>query len=165
LKAVLDASPIIAFFDELRRPDVLLLTRRIGYELFVPHAVVEKDIVKEPGATGLQNCLADSSISRLPPIDREVLAKFLRAHPSLGDGESETIIHVKVFCETGERALCVLDEGPARRIARSLGLEMKGTIGIINELGRLGILDETGVESLKRNLRATTFRVAERFLK
>jgi len=53
LKTILDASPIIAFFDEPEDPDILSLTCRLGYELPVPFHVRRFDMVKESSKTML----------------------------------------------------------------------------------------------------------------
>jgi len=92
VKAILDASPIIAFFAEMCEPKILLLLRRLGYELLVPTAVSQHDIVREPSMTILAKSVVSGSISLLPPVAPEMLAAFMNSHPSLGEGESEVIL-------------------------------------------------------------------------
>lgn len=165
MKAVLDASPIIAFFDELEDPETLLLTRRLGYELLVPDYVGRRDIVKEPSVSLLARCITEEKISILGPADREELNRFQRIHPSLGAGESEVIIAVRTFRSAGQDARCVLDERPARRIAQSLGLPVIGTLGLIDALRQADLIDEARRNELAWRLRGSTFRLDERLLR
>ncbi len=63
LKAILDASTIIAFFDELQDAAKLLLLRRLDCELLVPDYVYREEILREPSIGVLTKCIHDGSIS------------------------------------------------------------------------------------------------------
>lgn len=158
MKAVLDASPIIAFFAEMREPRILFLLRRLGYELAVPDAVSRCDITKEPSRTILAQSVASGSVSLLPPVDPATLAAFMNSHPSLGEGESEVILLAIDFLSHREEAVCVIDERAARRIATELGLPVKGTLGVLRTLQDAGLIWEEDLGRLKRRLRAAGFR-------
>ena len=165
LKAILDASPIIAFFDELEMPDILLLTCRLGYELLVPFHVQRFDIVKEPSKTMLAKCIKDGVISTLPPLDPARVEDFMNAHPSLGAGESEVILHA-IDLRTAEiDVVCVLDERTARRAANQLGLPLVGTIGLISALSKANLIDVFKAGQLKNRLEDSKFRIDRRLLR
>lgn len=158
MRAILDASPIIAFFAEMREPEILLRLRRLGYELLVPDAVSRYDITREPSKTILAQSVASGSISLLPPVDPVLLTAFMNSHPSLGKGESEVILLAIGFRSQGEAALCVIDEKAARRVATNLGLPVKGTLGVLRTLRDSGLLDQEELTRLKGRLLASGFR-------
>ena len=158
MKAILDASPIIAFFAEMCEPKILLLLRRLGYELLVPTAVSQHDIVREPSMTILAKSVVSGSISLLPPVAPEMLAAFMNSHPSLGEGESEVILHAVEYRSKGEEAVCIIDEKPARRIAAEIGLHVTGTLGVLRTLSESGMIGQEDLARLKRSLRASGFR-------
>lgn len=56
LRAILDASAIIAFFEEAMSHRTLLLLRGLGYTLCVPQAV-QDDILREPSAASFRSAL------------------------------------------------------------------------------------------------------------
>jgi len=140
VKAILDASPIIAFFAEMREPEILFLLQRVGYDLVVPIAVSRHDIVREPSRTILAKSVASGSVSLLPPVAPDMLATFMNSHPSLGEGESEVILHAVEYLSKGEEAVCIIDEKPARRVAADLGLHVKGTLGVLRTLQDSGLI-------------------------
>ncbi len=57
--------------------------------------------------------------------------------PELDAGEASTI---RAALKSGPHALVVLDEMAARRVARSLGLRCTGTVGVIVEARRAGLV-------------------------
>lgn len=158
MKAILDASPIIAFFAEMREPEILLLLRRVGYELLVPNAVSRRDIIREPLRTILAKSVASGSISLLLPVAPEMLATFMNSHPSLGEGESEVILHAIECLSKGEEAVCIIDEKAARRVAANFGLRVKGTLGVLRTLQDSGLIGSEDLVRLKGRLQASGFR-------
>ena len=158
MKAILDASPLIAFFAEMREPEILFLLRRVGYELFVPDAVSRCDITKEPAKAILVQSVASGSISLLPPVAPAILVAFTSAHPSLGEGESEVILLAIEFLSHRQEAVCVIDEKAARRIAEDLGLPVKGTLGVLRTLRDSGLIDQDDLARLRGRLLAAGFR-------
>lgn len=165
LRAILNASPIIAFFDELRDPAKLLLLRTLGYQLAVPDYVWRKEILKEPSLSVLANCIRDGTISVMLPLDVADAEAFLRRHPALGPGESEVILNALSLLKSREDVICILDEGPARRVAGRLGLRVEGTLGLIARLRENGLIEADEERQLLDNLKASTFRTREDLLR
>ena len=158
MKAILDASPIIAFFAEMREPDILFLLRRLEYELLVPFAVSHRDITREPSKTILARAAANGAVSLLPPVAPEKLAAFMHSHPSLGEGESEVILLALDVRSQRKAAVCIIDERAARRIARDLDLPVKGTLGVLRTLQGSGLIGHEDLTRLRGRLRASGFR-------
>ncbi len=165
MKAILDASPLIAFFDELEEPDVLLLSRKLGYELLVPNHVWLFDVSKDPAKALLSKCIESGDIATLPECEPAKVERFMNLHPSLGAGESEAILTAIQFKSAGFDTVCILDERPARHIAQQSGIPIMGTIGIINALMKAGLISGTQVSELKEKLAGSKFRVERRLLR
>lgn len=106
--AVSNSSPLVA----LERIGRLGLLDGIFSDVLIPLAVAAETAVGEP-----PTCLAVRAISTpLPP-----------AGPALGSGERESIA---LALETRPDWL-ILDDRPARRLARRLGLAVIGTVGVL----------------------------------
>ncbi|MEE9115530.1 MAG: hypothetical protein V3U09_01375 [Thermoplasmata archaeon] len=165
MKAILDASTIIAFFDELQDAAKLLLLRGLDCELLVPDYVYREEILREPSIGVLNKCIHDGSISILSPVDSTYVEDFQRQHPALDRGESEVILNALIFQSSGEKVLCVLDEGPGRRVAKKLEIHTKGTLGVIAMLRKADLIDEVERNRLLDKLEASTFRVDKKLLR
>ncbi len=78
---------------------------------------------------------------------------------SLNRGELEVIWWGRHFKSGGEKYLCALDDGKARRAAKKLGIEIIGTLGIIEVLNELGIIKKEERIELCVELRNKEFRM------
>ena len=164
MKAVFDASPLIAFFQEIDSPETLLLLRRMDYELFVPQSVFDAEIVKEPSRRLLNRFVTQGAIVLLDPLPIEVVEGFQTRYPALGPGESEAILSAKQLLDEGSEVVCVLDEPPARKIGRRLGLPVVGTIGLIRALEKATLIAGSEARTLLAKLGSSSFRVDRKLL-
>lgn len=124
LVAVCDASPLIA----LEAIGCLELLPDMFTTLVAPPAVLRelRSIVKLPG------WLEERALSE--PIPSDVCV------PTLGPGEQEALA---LTVEIGA-AWLIADERPARQLARSLGLQVIGTLGILVAARKQGQIDSLG---------------------
>jgi predicted nucleic acid-binding protein len=125
---VVDAGPLL-FLARLGRLDLLLLG---ADQIYVPVAVLAEirqkpDPALEPIQAMLGTWLAECSLT-----DPELL-KLL---PDLGAGEREVIVQALERKVTS----VVLDDLDARRVARRLGLEPIGTVGLLLAAKKRGII-------------------------
>ena len=164
LRAVFDASPLIAFFQELESPETLVLLRRIGYELLVPQSVFRIEIVRKPSRRILKRLVREGAIVVLDPLRGEEINAFQTRYPALGRGESEAILNGKRFLDDGLEVVCVLDEPPARKVAMRLGLPVAGTIGLIHALQTSGVLARAEARILLARLGSSSFRIDRNLL-
>lgn len=164
MKAVLDSSPLIAFFFELESPETLILLRQLRYELLVPHSVFALEIVREPTRRVLDRLVQHGDLVVLDPISSSVIEAFQTRYPSLGPGESEAILSTRRLLDASSEAQCVLDDTAARRIAGRLGVPIVGTIGLIRILERAGLISTSETHRLLSQLGASTFRVDRKLL-
>ncbi len=126
---VVNASPLIY----LPQVDCLHLLNELAAEVVVPDAVVHE--VQAGSYRQLESPRIEDvewlSVEPDLPIPPEI------AGWDLGAGESQVLAHTAVS-DQGTKA--VLDDLQARRCARSLGLSLIGTVGVILRSKKLGLL-------------------------
>ncbi len=163
MRVILNASPIIAFFEELESPGTLLLLKKLGYDLQVPQAVRD-EIVKEPSASLLSRYMSEGEISCLPSPNPRKVEEFRVSHPALGAGESEVILNA-LDVRPREEVVCVLDEGPPRSVAQALDIPVTGTIGVLNLLRDANLITEAEDRDICQRLLASSFRIGRGVLR
>ena len=123
--AVVDTGSLII----LHQIRLLSLLRNLYGRLFIPEAVRD-ELAKGPSG---QAILASGLVEVRPVSDRGAV-EILRAF--LDGGEAEAIQLAREL-----QATIIIDERRGRRIAKSLGLKVRGTLGILLELKRKGSID------------------------
>lgn len=137
MKVVSNSSPIIA----LTNIEELQLLNFLFKEIFIPEFVY-----KEVGIR-----LHDSFIvSRIKDIN---LLNHLNSF--LGRGEAEAIVLAKDI----DAELIILDDKEARKIAKSLGLKVIGTVGLLILGKNRGYY--TKIRPILKKLEAVNFRLSE----
>jgi predicted nucleic acid-binding protein len=138
-RVVSNASPLIALFKSGQSA----LLQGLFRSVLVPDAVwreVSAGAPEDPAVRGLSNC---PWLTRLPPepIDPQVLAW------DAGPGETEMLAYARRHPDV--RA--VVDDDYARRCARSLGVPVLGTCGLLVLAKRRGLITkvEPGMRALQ----------------
>lgn len=94
-------------------------------------------------------------ISWLPVVQVKNRAVTASLITQIGEGESEAIALTMEI----EDSILVLDDKKARRIAKQLGLEVIGTVGLILQAKKKGMLAE--VKPLLNELQKSEFRISK----
>jgi uncharacterized protein len=121
--AVADASPLIVFHQITR----LELVRSVLGEVLIPPAVASEI------APSLGDPPAWIHVAPVPPVLLQVPWEA-----TLDRGETEAIA-LALEVTAGQ---ILLDDRPARRAAKQLGLSVVGSLGMLLEARRLGIVDD-----------------------
>ena len=123
--AVVDTGPLIILYQI----GLLPLLRDLYERLFIPEAVRD-ELLKGPSG---QAILA-SGLVEVKPVSDIGSVEILRAF--LDEGEAEAIQLAREL-----QATIIIDERRGRRVAKSLRLRVRGTLGILLELKRRGLID------------------------
>ena len=123
--AIVDTGPLIILYQI----GLLPLLRNLYERLFIPEAVRD-ELLKGPSG---QAILASGLVEVRSVSDRGAV-EILRAF--LDEGEAEAIQLARELQTT-----IIIDERRGRRIAKSLGLKVRGTLSILLELKRRGLID------------------------
>ena len=146
-EAICDTSPL-QYLHQIKHLDVLpsLATR-----VLVPPAVVDE--LQEGMRLGLD--LPDVNTLDWVEVLRPAGASALPLVTDLGPGESEALALALEYRE----AVIVLDDRVARNVARTLGLKMTGTLGLLLDAKRAGRIEK--VTPLLNELESLGFRLAD----
>jgi len=157
---ILDSSAIIAFYSEIHEPQLLHKLTSYGYQLIAPIAVVnEIRKGRKHTCSILNKAIKDGKITvcrEFSPLDTSA---FQRRFPNLDEGEIQVLILGARMKKRKNKYVCVLDEGPARKIATQHKIARKGTIGLLDMLNELGIVNKSKKENLLNVLKHSKFRM------
>lgn len=127
-----------------------------GYLLIVTEGVVT-EVKKEPGLSRLRLAIKEKWII-VQATSRSEYELFKNHFPMLDYAEVEVIQKGLEYKSSQIEYICVLDEGPGRKIANQLCLNKIGTEGLLNRLNHIGVLDASLKEKLLNKLRQSSFR-------
>lgn len=131
---VADASPLIL----LGRLELLHLLPRLFDRVVTPREVFQEVAGEEialPGSRAVRRA-EWLEVVDLDSEAQEALQATLRSELDLGEAAAIALARAR------GADLLLIDERQGRRIARSLGLEITGTIGVLLQAKRRGLIDE-----------------------
>jgi predicted nucleic acid-binding protein len=157
---ILDASVIIAFYSEMHEPQLLHALIDYGYQLVAPIAVVNEILKgRKPTWLVLKKALEEGKIKTVKEFSSSDILAFKAGYPNLDEGEIQVLILGRKLKRQGRLYMCVIDEGPATKIARRNNISRTGTLGLLDKLNDLGIIDEKKKEKLLSMLEHSKFRL------
>jgi predicted nucleic acid-binding protein len=152
---VMDSSVIIAL-AEIGMADFLLA---LDMEILVPHAVWEEVAVGgygRPGSRELRDLVGQGKVKISAPQDM-VLVEAL--HDPLGMGESEAIALAAEY-----NCTVVLDDRIARLKAKSMGLKVIGTIGLLRLAYTKRLISKDKLVQALKELGEHGFRISDEII-
>jgi predicted nucleic acid-binding protein len=147
---VINASPVIA----LARVGQVELLMRLPKQAVIPHAVEEELLrapTDDPARRAVESGLFKTIETPAPPA--EILAWDL--------GQGETAVLSYVFAH--RKWYAILDDGAARRCARSLSLNITGTLAVVLLAKQYGLIDSAA--QVLHDLRGADFRLDDAIIR
>jgi len=152
---VMNSSVMIA----LAEIDMVDIISFLNMEMIVPHAVYEEVVVKgrgRPGSKELETLINRGKVKVLTPQNRALVEAL---HDPLGMGESEAIaLAVEHGC------MVVLDDRIARSKAKSMNLNVIGTIGLLRLAYNKGLINKDKLIQALRELKEHGFRISDKII-
>ncbi len=131
MRVVSDSSPLIA----LARIGHLDLLHELYGEVTVPQGVVQEVASNGAGQPGAKEVSTAQWIVTVEVESRQFVRSLRR---DLGKGEAEAI----ASAVESEADLLIVDDLLARQVARTLGLKVVGTVGVLLEARQKGLLSQ-----------------------
>lgn len=135
--------------------------------------IVSQETYREAVEAGLKDGYSDALVIKeacehgwikVETLSEEQLAtcqKVMQQTFELHGGEVQAVMLAREF---GKDALLLMDDSAGRAFAEAWGLKVRGTISVILEALRRGMLDKTGVKETLLVLVQKGFRVEPKFL-
>ncbi len=152
---VSDTTPIIS----LIKIDKLDILKGLFVEVQIPEAVFNEltsNVLFKEEAKAVEACdyIKKMSVENMKSVD------LLRRSTNLDAGESEAI----VLADSLNNSILLIDEAKGRKIAKNMGLNIMGTIGILLVAYEDGLLDKESIEECIEVIRNSKLRISEALL-
>ncbi len=152
---VSDTTPIISLI-KINRLDIL---KRMFGEVHIPEAVFEELTSNVLFKEEIQTVVECEYIKKMS-VDNAKSVDLLRRSTNLDVGESEAI----VLADSLKNSILLIDEAKGRKIAKTMGLNIMGTIGILLVAYEDGLLDKGSIEECIEVIRNSKLRISESLL-
>lgn len=151
MRAVFNSSPLIF----LSKINYLEKTFTLFDEIFIPQKVIEEILTRDDEVNTQVNKHLESNNAKIKSTS--LINLYLGLNKNLGKGESEAIaLAVELNSD-----FVILDDSTARKQAQSLGLKVKGTLGIIRKLAEDKSIIIQDKNELYKKLRRIGFWVSK----
>jgi len=154
MRVVVNSTPIIA----LSLVNRLSILKKLFGEVIIPKSVFDELVVAGKGKVGSKEVENANWLTVLQPQSKEVIPPFLLG---LDKGELDVIILAKEI----EADLVLIDEKAGRRVAKAMGLKLKGTLGVILMACRENYITKDEAESIISQLDQSFIRISPRLIK
>jgi len=148
-----DATPVISLL-KIGRLDIL---REMYGEIVIPEAVF-CELTANPAFPEEAEAVKTCPFLRREAVKNRLAVRILESEAALDKGESEAL----VLAEDLNADLLLVDEKKARATAKQLGIRIVGTLGILVEAKRLGLVSQ--LRPLLEQLAASKIRISDALL-
>lgn len=152
---VSDTTPLISFMKMNR----LWVLKDIFGKIVIPNAVYKEltgNITYIDEAALIKEC----EYIRIDNIDNSMAVEILQNTTGLDAGESEAIVLAREI----HADILLIDEHKGRRVAKDIGLNITGTIGILLHGYDMGLLNENDISECIISLQSSGIRVSKRLI-
>ena len=153
---VSDSTPLIT----LMKAAQLRILHELFGEIIIPEAVHDELTVNEKYIEEAKLINSSEFIRVISVEDRKSVSLLQRA-AGLDLGESEAII----YAENNNADLLLVDEASGRRVAKSMGIEIMGSIGVLVSAFRKGFLSEEETNDVFQRIRNARRHISEKLIK
>ena len=127
---VADTGPLIVLF----KTDLLFLLREIYHEVLIPEAVANELTEKEEGIVLLKS----NPWIKVKKVEEKKILSILKS--ILGSGEAEAIALAMEM-----NLPLLIDERKGRMLAKEAGIKIRGTLGVLVEAKKKGLIKSVNV--------------------
>jgi len=158
---ILDATTIIAIFNEIDYLELIDKIRRLGHDLAVLSHVMESELLDGTTLRGIKKYVDDKKIHVIKNNTIDEIKEFRKDFPGLGLGECDSMLSYQKLKESENSVYCILDDAKARHKAGELRIKFTGLIGLLGMMRDKSILTNGEVRVIVERLRDSDFRLPE----
>ena len=152
---VSDSTPLIT----LMKATQLKILHELFGEIIIPEAVHDELTINEK-YTEEAKLINSSEFIRVISVEDKKSVFLLQHAAGLDLGESEAII----YAENNNADLLLVDEASGRRVAKSMGIEIMGSIGVLVSAFRKGFLSEDEANDAFQKIRNAKRHISEKLI-
>jgi len=155
---ILDATTIIAVFNEINCPDLINKILELGHELVIPSHILKSELLDKSTLKLTQKFVKEEKIQILEKNSLEEIQEFQKDFPGLGLGECDSMLSYQKLKGDGDKVYCILDDGKARSKASELDIEYTGLIGLLKLIKDRNIMNSDEIDEVITMLKKSNFR-------
>jgi predicted nucleic acid-binding protein len=158
MKIVFDSSSLILLVEKLNLRETLTKCASSGMTLIIPEKVLSefKEKNDDPGTL--------TYINGTFRIEKNENCSDLSVFLDEDSGEISVASIGKELKECKEEYLCIIDEKYGSKIFKLIGIETKGTIGLLLFLKDRGILTSQDLKEIRDKIEKSDFRITKEYL-
>lgn len=153
---VSDTTPLIS----LLKADRLGILERLFHEVRIPSAVFD-ELIRNDRYAGEAELIRSCPFIIITEVNDTSAVDKVTSEDGLDLGESEAIVLTKEIAAD----LLLMDEAKGRDVARSMGIRITGTVGILMTAYEQGILAKQDMIDCVEKLRDTKRFIGERYIR
>jgi len=160
---LLDSSVVILFLEDIEGEEYLQKLSEVGENLLVPESVYNE---ASDNVTRLKinSLISKDVLKKIGGLNSEKEGLIRRRFPTLGCGEINVLAWGENLKTQNLNFWCVIDEIPGRRAAKSMGLPLTGSIGLIKILKEKKKLDKNKLKDIMTKIKESPFWIDEGIL-
>ena len=152
---VSDSTPLIS----LMKASQLDILEKLFGDVLIPEAVFSELTTNEAFPEEAALIQRSTYIKVVKVGDRKAVSLLQRA-TGLDRGESEAI----VYADDTHADLLMMDEVQGRKVAKSMGIPIMGSVGILVNAFRDGLLTESDVETALNRMKQSGRHISDRLI-
>lgn len=152
---VSDSTPLIS----LMKAEQLDVLQKLFREVLIPETVYQELTTSEDFQEEAA-LIKKSAYIRTVSVDDQKAVSLLQRATGLDKGESEAIVYADDHCVD----LLLMDEAAGRKVAQGMGLSIMGSVGVLVNACRAGILTAADAEKAFDRMRQTNRHISERLI-
>ena len=155
---ILDATTIIAIFNEIKCPKLIEKIGQLGHELAVPSNIMKRELLDKTTLQTTEKYVQSKTIQILNNNTVEEILEFQKDYPGLGLGECDSMLTCQKMRVAKQTVYCILDDGKARSKASELGIEFTGLIGLLKMMKKRNVMSPEEIDDVVKLLKKSNFR-------
>ncbi|HOW29598.1 MAG TPA: hypothetical protein PK685_02905 [archaeon] len=154
---LVDSSCLICLFGEINKPFVLLDWKRNGHRIVITDQVND-EIICGDCYNKIVSEIKNGNIEVEHLISSQEVDKLRYRYLRLGKGECSIILAALKYNQKKEKYYAILDDKDARKIAKEMGVNLTGTVGLLLKLKEKNCISEETYTDCVTQMKNSKFR-------